>query len=258
MTITVSFVDQLLARARLAQEQGRTADALAHLTRLASFPELSPAVSEEVQVRLGVLHLRRRRFRRARRHLLAVLALNPDNPRYHRLLGLALAHDLHGDHGRAWRHYSRALDLAPGKARWRGEAGLLAVRLGRTEEGLALLQQAHEQAPEDAVVLGKRVQGLCLAGQLDEAERLVRLARFRAPRCGLVSRLWFDLRLADLRRQQESAAAEDSAAVEPVLLPFARAVGEQTASGARYDGAHALPGPHLVRIRARRVSRRAP
>jgi tetratricopeptide (TPR) repeat protein len=258
MTITVSFVEHLLARARQSQQQGRTADAIAQLTRLAAFPELSPAVAEEVQARLGELHLKRRRFRQARRHLLAALALNPDSSRYHRLLGLALASDLHGDQGRAWRHYGRALALAPGKARWRGEAGLLAVRLGRTDEGLALLRDAHEQAPEDPVILGKLVKGLCLAGQIDEAERLVGLARFRAPRCGALAQLWLDLRLAGVRREQDSAAALARAEAEPVLLPFVRAAGGETEGAARYDGAHALPGPHLVRLRARRGCRRAP
>src|SRR5205823_4602909 len=109
---------------------------LSQLTRLASFVELSPAVAEEVQARLGELHLKRRRFRKAQRHLLAALAFDPDNPRYHHLLGLAQLHDPHGDLGRAWRHYRRALALAPGKARWRAEAGLLALRLGRFDEGL--------------------------------------------------------------------------------------------------------------------------
>jgi Flp pilus assembly protein TadD len=255
MFFTLSFFEQQLQRARHCQQTGRSADALVHLQRLASFGDLPPAVAEEVQARLGELHLKRRRFRRARRHLLAALAFAPDNPRYHHLLGLALAHDTHGDLNRAWRHYRRALELAPGKARWRGEAGLLALRLGRTDDGLALLRRAHEQAPEDTAVLAKLVKGLCLAGLPDEAERLVRLARFRSPRCGALAQMWFALRLAGVRRQQETAAAARRGEDEPVLLPF---IAVEVAAGMRYDGAHALPGPHRIRLRARRGCRRTP
>jgi tetratricopeptide (TPR) repeat protein len=258
MTFTLSLVEQLLIRARHCQEIHRPAEALDHLTRLVSFPDLPPAVAEEAQARLGELHLKRRRFRKARRHLLGALAFDPDNPRYHYLLGLAQARDPRGDAGRAWRHYRRALALAPGKARWRGDAGLLALRLGRTAEGLALLREAHAQAPDDAVTLGKLVKGLCLAGRDDEADRLVRLARFRAPRCAVLARLWFDLGLSNLRKQQETAVAEARAALEPVILPFVPAVVGEEKAAARYDGAHALPGPHLVRLRARRGCRRAP
>src|SRR5205085_5773634 len=105
--------------------------------------------------------------------------------------------------------------------------------------------------------LGKLVKGLCQAGLVDEAECLVRLARFRSPRCGRVARLWLDLRLARLRQRQELAEAEDRAACVPVILPFAAAARAEQA-GARYDGGHALPGPHLVRLRGRRGCRRAP
>jgi Flp pilus assembly protein TadD len=257
MTITLSLVEQLLVRACRCQELGRTADALAQLTHLASLTDLAPDIAEEVQARLGELHLKRRRFRTARRHLLAALAFDPDNPRYHRLLGWAEANDPRGDLGRALRHYRRALTVLPEKARWRAEAGLIAVRLGRTAEGLALLQKAHAEAAEDSVILGKLVKGLCLAGQIEEAEQLVRLARFRTPRCPVVARLWIDLRVAGVRRQQDTAAAEARAG-EPVLLPFVRPVGDDVENRGRYDGAHALPGPHLVRLRVRRVSRRAP
>jgi Flp pilus assembly protein TadD len=257
MTYTLSLVDQLLARARTCQETGRLADALTHLTRLASFVDLPAPVAEEVQARLGELHLKRRHFRKARRHLLAALAFHPDSARYHRLLGLALVNDPHGELGRAWRHYRRALALAPRRPRWRSEAGLLALRLGRLDQGLGLLREAHTQAPDDPIILGRLVKGLCMSGLVEEAECVVRLARFRAPRSGAVAQLWFDLKLDGLRRRQETAAAEERAAAEPVILPFCAApTGEKEA--ARYDGAHALPGPHLVRLRARRFSRRAP
>jgi Tfp pilus assembly protein PilF len=255
MSFGLNLVEQQLLRARRCQQIGRPADALAHLTHLACFAELPASIAEEVQARLGELHLKRRLFRKARRHLLAALAFDPDNPRYHRLLALALTSEPGSNLGRAWRHYRRALALAPGKARWRGEAGLLAVRLGRTDEGLRLLREAHAQAPDDPAILGKLVKGLCLAGLLDEAERTVHFLRFRAPHSAELARLWFDLRLARLQRQQETAAAAERE--EPVILPFVRIEQEEGPGAMRHDGAHALPGPHLVRLRIRRGCRRA-
>ncbi len=255
MTV-LNFFEQLLVRAHRCHEVGRRAEALALLGRLGRFADLPQPLAEKVRDRLGVWHLKRRHFRKARRHLLAALALDPDNPRRHRLLGLCLAADPTGDLDRAWRHYRRVLSLAPNHTRWRAEAGLVAVRLGRVDEGLLLLRQAHEQAPDDPRILGKLVKGLGLAGQPDEAVRLVRLARFRAPRCPRLGRLWFDLRLAEARRVQQTAAA--GVENEPVLLPFPDPSGAEVAGGMRYDGAHALPGPHLVRLRGRRGCRRAP
>src|SRR5262249_31788289 len=90
MSRTLNLAAHLLARGRSLQELGRDDDALDILGRLACFRELPAAVAEETQARLGELHLRRRRFRKAGRCLTAALAHRPNNARYHYLLASAL------------------------------------------------------------------------------------------------------------------------------------------------------------------------
>jgi Flp pilus assembly protein TadD len=247
MTTTVCFFDSLLAQARRLQQAGQSSQAIQALTRLAALADLPADTAAEVHARLGELHLKRHRFRKARRHLRRALGLAPDSARLHHRLGLCHGNDPRGQAERARRHYRRAIDLDPDRPRWRGEAGLLAIRLGRMDEGLSLLRQAHEQVPDDVNVLGQLVKGLCQTGQPDEALRLVRLARFRSPRCRRLQKLQADLLLARLRRSQETESACQRP--DPVILPFLRAEVEATGE-ARYDGPHALPGPHLVYVRA--------
>jgi tetratricopeptide (TPR) repeat protein len=244
MTLTLNLFEQLLARARRCQEAGQISQALSSLRRLARFPDLPADVAEEVQARLGEFWLRRRRFRRARRHLAAALGYRPDSPRYHFLLGLALHHDPAGDLARAARHYRRSLHLSPRQPRCLAEAGLLAITRGREDEGLDLLRRAAALAPADAGIVGKFARGLGQCGRPNEGLRAVRAALFRQPRCPRLRRLWVDLELSGLHRRQEMARAHAARGDEPVLLPFIRLVGKVTASPTfeRADAPASRPG----------------
>jgi tetratricopeptide (TPR) repeat protein len=258
MAYTLNLVDELLSRAIRLHDAGQWREALCVLQRLLGF-DLSPAVAEQAHARLGEILLKRRRYRPARRHLRGALRLRPDCARYHFLLGLAWHADPCGDRERAARHYRRSLTLAPRQVRCRGEAGLLAIEQGQTGKGLALLRQAVEQAPGEAGAVGRLVKGLCLAGRREDALAVARTALFQAPRCLRLRRLWADLHLAGLRRQQDLDAAQQAADEEPVLLPFVRLVGgPRKAAELRHDEAAALPGPHLVRLRPRLHRRRVP
>ena len=256
MSQTLCFFDALLRQARRLQQAGQSCQAGTTLAKLLSFPDLPAEAAAEAHARAGELHLKARRFRKARRHLRAALKLAPDAARLHHRLGYALANDPRGDGAKALRHYRRALELAPDQARWRCEAGLLAVRLGLTDDGLVLLRQAHNKAPSDPVTLAKLVNGLAQAGQPDEALRVVRLARFSSPRCERTRKLEADLLLARLRRDQEQAGAGQRAEEAPVILPFPAPQLPRT-NGVRYDGPQTLPGPHRARVSAR-IGRRAP
>lgn len=258
MSATVNFLDALLRQARRNQQAGQSARAGSSLAKLLAFPDLPAESAAEAHARSGELHLKARRFGKARRHLRAALRLAPDAARLHHRLALTLASDPNGSDETALRHYRRALELDPGRVRWRGEAGLLAIRLGRTDDGLALLRQAHDQAPEDAAALSRLVKGLCQAGKPDEALRQVRQARFASPRCGRLREMEADLLLARLRRDQDQTKAERRRAEEPVVLPFQPrpAPTVATPEGKRYDGPQTLPGPHLARHAT--TGRRAP
>src|SRR6266404_5572710 len=155
MSTTLNLVDHLLALARRHQDLGRLRDAIDVLTRLLEFRELPAEAAEDAQIRLAEMYLKRRRFRKARRHLTAALRHKPDEARYHYLMAVASLAEDRGDLDRAGDHFRRSLELDDCQPCCRAEYGVLAVRLGRAEEGLTHLRRAVELAPEDAEIIGK-------------------------------------------------------------------------------------------------------
>jgi tetratricopeptide (TPR) repeat protein len=252
MSITLNLVEHLLAAGRKFQELGRTLDALRILTQLTGFRELPGQAAEEAQARLAEIQIKRRKYPRARRHLTAALRHKPDNARYHYMMGQACLAEGRGDAQRADEHFRRSLDLDSTQVKCLVDAGLLAIRLGQSDQGLSWLRNAVEQAPQDIVVLGKLVKGLRQTGKADEARTVLRSALFRNPRSPRLRRLWQDFQFQTLRQEQERqrldraelADGED----EPVLLPFVRPLHESVQpSPARQDGPAKVPGPHLTR-----------
>jgi Tfp pilus assembly protein PilF len=242
---TLNLFEQLLARGRRMQELGQPRAAAGVYSRLTAFRTLPPAVAEQTRVALGVLCLKRRRYRRARRHFAVALSHRPDSARYHFLLATAFAADKQGDLAQAEAYYRRALELDPGHVRCRSDAGLLLLRLGRTDEGLALLREAVERAPGNAEALAKLARGLVQAGRADEAHAALRVGVFRNGRDGRFRKLWDDFRFHRLRGRQE-AERPDANDEEPVLLPFVRVERGATAAPAaptilRRDDATPLP-----------------
>lgn len=256
MPHTLCLYDELLARGRRLRQAGQPHLAAACCERLLALAGVPGLIAAQAHQIIGEIALKRRHYRRARRHLVAAVRLAPEGPRGHFLLGLSCSQDEAGDPRRAARHFRRALRLAPHLPRCRGELGLVLLRLGETDEGLAQLREAARQAPEDAAATGRLVRGLLRAGQFDEALVAVRAARFRAPRCERLHKLWVDLQLAALRRDRDAAAALAGPG-EPVVLPFLRAYAEPPAGVTRH-AAHVLKGPRLVRLRRQARDRRAP
>jgi tetratricopeptide (TPR) repeat protein len=248
---TLNLFDELLARGRRLQEMGRQRDARTSLTQLARMRELPAHVAEETQARLGELALKGRRPERARRHLAVALQYRPDSARYHFLMATSLQMDESSDLARSLAHYQRALELDPGHVRCRCDAGLLLLRLGRIEEGLAWLRQAVQEAPERPEVLAKLVRGLNLAGRSDEARRALQSALFRNGRDLRFRKVWYDFQFQDLRRRREAGQLAQGDQNGPVLLPFVRAQ-RSPSEGAiptvvRCDEAEPLPAPHPAR-----------
>jgi tetratricopeptide (TPR) repeat protein len=255
MSRTLNLAERLLARGRNFQELGRRQDALHILGRLAGFRHLPAAVAEETQVRLAEIWLARRKYRRARRHLTAALVHQPACPRYHYLMGAALAGDPKGDRQRAAHHYRQALQLDPKQPDRLSEFGLLALQLGQTDEGFECLRRAVELAPADPSVVSRLVEGLRSEGRIDEARRALQAALFRNPRDARFRQLWNDFQFQQLRREQEQERRRDLLANEtdgPTLLPFVRpAPGtvpfQQGKKRVRRDGPSAPAPPHTTR-----------
>jgi tetratricopeptide (TPR) repeat protein len=225
MNGTLNLVDHLLAAASRCQEQGRLREAVRLLTQLASFRELPAVVAEQTQARLAELHLKRRKFKRARRHLAAALQHAPDGAIYHYNMATAFANDRDGDLERAADHYRRSLELNPEQVKCQYEYGLLQVRLGETEEGLGRLRKAVEQAPADADAVAKLTKGLRLAGRTEEAGAALRAALFRNPRGPRFRKLWHEFQFHQLRQRQDMERIRRTASRRhnaPVILPFVR------------------------------------
>jgi Tfp pilus assembly protein PilF len=256
MTTTLNLFDHVLAMGRRYQESGRTRDAVRVLGRLASFRELPAAAAEETQVRLAELQLKRRKFARARRHLAAALTHQPDSARLNHLMANATQADDRGDLDRAADYFRRAIELDPERVPCLAEGGLLAVRLGQTVEGLALLRRAVEREPDNADVVAKLVKGLRLAGQADEARAVLRTACFRNPRSPRFRQLWDEFQFQQARRRQDNQRRQRRAGKDetPVLLPFVRLRPNESATP-RLDGPATVGRPHLPRT-ARRTDQR--
>jgi Tfp pilus assembly protein PilF len=249
---TLNLFDRLLERGRHLQAIGRTRDALAIFSRLASFKELPTAVAEEASARSAEIQLGQRKYQSARRHLAAVISHQPGNPRYHFMMANALDVDEDGDVVRAYEHYRKSLELDANQPRCLSDFGLLALCLGNLEEGLHALRKAAELAPDDPEIVAQLVEGLCDQHQADEARKVLRAARFRNSRDPRFLKLWNDFQFQQLREAQEAARRTErypDAANARMILPFIRpAPGDTTALPARKkfrrDGASFPNPPH--------------
>jgi tetratricopeptide (TPR) repeat protein len=229
MSTTLNLTDRLLAMGRHLHELGRNQDALHFLNRLTGFRMLPAALAEEAQVHLAEIYLSRRKYRRARRHLTAALVHQPDSARYHYLMATALAGDDKADRQRAADHYRKSLHLDPDQAHCLSEFGLLALRLGQTEEGLRCLRRAVELAPNNPNFVRKLAEGLREEGQVQEARRVLRAALFRNGRDHRFRQLWNDFQFQQLHQEQQRQRRNASATAGgggPVLLPFVRLAAE--------------------------------
>lgn len=251
MSTTLNLVDRLLDRGRNLHRLGLEQEALHVFRRLSGLAELPAQAAEETLAHLAEIHLHRRQYRRARRHLTAALRHRPDSARYHYLLAVAHDADEKGDPERAAEHYRRTLQLEPDHSQGLGDYGLLAVRLGQTEEGLRCLRRLVELAPHDPEAVQKLVAGLQRAGRGDEARAVLLAARFRNPRDGRFQKLWHDFQFQQVRKEQQarrSAQGEEAPDAGPVLLPFLRLVsapmGQSGGKILRRDAAAPPPPPH--------------
>jgi tetratricopeptide (TPR) repeat protein len=263
MSMKLNLVDRLLAQGRHLQRLGRTYDARQVLSRLSRLGELPAAAAEETQARLAELHLKDNACDQARRHLTAALAHRPDSAQYHYLLANALDNDIPGDSEQAATHYRKSLEFDPEQPRCLGELGLLALRLGRVDEGLGALRRAVELAPNDPEAVGTLVEGLRREGLVEEARRVLRAALFRNPRDGRFRRLCQDFEFHQLRQRQETARrtdnAEENADDGPVLLRFERPADapEPGRKVVRRDGAAPPTAPYFPRRDRRSDQKRA-
>lgn len=245
---TLNLVDRVLETARTCHHLGLNHQSSRLLRRLAAFRDLPAETAAETQQRLGELLLQRRSYRPARRHLAAALAQQPDNARSHYQMGAAIEQDPEGDPERALLHYRRAVRLDPDNGEYQSELGLCALNQDEREEGLEALRRAFALSSHCPVIVAKVLDGLCEAGETDEARSLLRTALFRNPRDPRFVKLWNDFRFHALRTEQERARraawwGEDG----PTVLPFVRPESAPSGRTVRRDRPAPRPAPHLPR-----------
>jgi len=250
MAKTLNLCECLLQMGRDWQSVGRLAEASRVLQRLAGFRDQPAAVAEETHARLANIFLQLRDFKKARRHLTAVMFFRPSHAPYYYQLASALHHDDAADPSRAVRYYRQALRLDPDQPRWWADFGRLLLQIGKTRKGVVALRKALSLDADDPVTIARLVEGLCLADRPGEARRVLREARFRHPRDPRFRKLWNDFQFRQISETQD----EPPAAAEPVILPFVRRASLQVAPASdaspgriiRLDEA-SKPAPHLPR-----------
>ena len=215
---TLNLCECLLQMGRDWQSVGRLVEASRVLQRLAGFRDQPAAIAEETHARLATIFLQIRDFKKARRHLTAVLFFRPSHAPYYFQLASAMHNDDAVDPARAVRYYRQALRLDPDQPRWWTELGRLLLQIGKTQKGVVALRKAAALDGDDPVIIARLVEGLCLADRAGEAQRVLREARFRNPRDARFRKLWNDFQF----RQVHESQAEPPAAPEPVILPFVR------------------------------------
>ena len=102
---TLDLAQQALALGRHYLRQGRDLEALDILGKLVRLGQLEPAVAEQTQIHLAEIHLRRRDFAQARRHINVALAYQPAKAEYHHMMAMAVEDDPEADPRRAMQHY---------------------------------------------------------------------------------------------------------------------------------------------------------
>lgn len=257
---TLPLAEQALALGQHYLRQGRDLEALDILGKLARLGHIDPAISEQAQVHLAEIHLRRRDFKQARRHLNVALASQPDNAAYHHLMAMAVEDDPDADPRRAVLHYRKAVELEPENAEYRSDYGLFIIDFGKPREGIRQLEKAVKLAPEDGQFAQQLTLALAGEGQFDKARRVALHALFRNPDDSRLRRLWYDLRFQEARFDQQRCKLKAKNA-EVVLLPFEPKPPKQPATIKMEDGTilrldpPAPPKPPTPQRQKRRQSR---
>jgi tetratricopeptide (TPR) repeat protein len=207
--------DELLAKAKASVEAGRWAEAMETLesayARVAAHPEAILFLAE-VSVQLGT-------FDKALTYTIKAVDLNPKSLRAHELacrafLGRAeeAKSEPGATQGRIESYYEEALQLADamagldsGSALAQGLRGETLYWLNRQPEAAAAFARAAGLDPKEPSYLAGAARSLLLAGNLEEAARLLEDAAKRNPEEAWI---WREKGNAELRAGQTAAAGQ--------------------------------------------------
>jgi len=250
MTSSINLIDRLIAQSRRLVFMGRRVEARRRLDKLLAFPEVPADIRVEAHRLLAEIHLDSQCYRKARRHLLAALGLQPESAEIHYQLATVL--DLEPDMPpkRASRYFRKALELKPDEARYWSGFGQICLRLGREKAAFGAFVAAADLAPMDTEIIDEIADGLCFLGRDEDARAVLMAARFRLGHSAELEQLWNRFRFLQLQRTQHAERRREALAQgEAVVLQFvsARAGSEPKASEPgsilRHDR-QSRPAPH--------------
>lgn len=217
----IRFVDRLLSRGKKLIEFGRRSEAKTVLLRLIGFGDVPPVQREEAHWLLADLHLDAHRFRAARRHLVAALAVIPNSAEGHFRLARAIERDPDAKPLRAWKLLRRAVRLNPEQAQYWSALATLSIRVGKPAIALKAIRRGVELQTGELSVLTELVEGLVALDRPGEARSLLVATRFRFNRNLGFEKLWNRFRFGEMARDQQSRRRALSLVTEEVcVLPF--------------------------------------
>jgi hypothetical protein len=269
MSRTLSLIGAGWDSVRSMAAHGQRKDVLIRLRCLLARPDLPTSVACEAHRMAGDLLVQAERYREARHHFHAAVALAPSHAQTYYQWGLAFEQDPHGCDRLAALKFGKASKLEPDNPMYRAAFGRAAVRCERKKPGIRELLAAAAIAPGDIAVIRVVTEGLIEAGQLNTASRVLDKARFRCfeitkdrELVALMERLRFEItRCAQRetrRHRQDAGFAKDGGRL---VIPFIRKVKQSGGgTGAANHGKTrrdvvSLPKPHFPRLRIRRADR---
>jgi tetratricopeptide (TPR) repeat protein len=220
MSRTLNLIDILLTTGRHLFLMGRFTEALEPLTKLRGFRNLPEHVSEELQSLCAEIALQQKRYKDARRHLTAAIALRPNKAEYCYLMAVAIDEDDQADRKRAEIYYSRAVELDAAEPTYWADFAAFLFAIGKTKEALKAIRKAYTLGITDAEIVGQVAEVLRREGYHEEATTKVRAALFHNHGSARFRRLWQQHQFALIHSSQQKQHAPVGDSGKAVILPF--------------------------------------
>ncbi|HMO34613.1 MAG TPA: tetratricopeptide repeat protein, partial [Gemmatales bacterium] len=184
-------------------------------------------------------------YTKARKHLSAALAGDPDEPCLHHMLGYLHEEDEEdGCETRALAHLKKAVKLAPDSSECHRALGEFFFHHNQIQKAMVHLKEAVKLEPDNLDSFGTYLECLVESGKMDEAKSQLRQLQFRMGKAHPgIQQLWNKIAYASACAFQKSQTS-----MTTIPLPNTSRSKTKTCSGStspnilRFDSAHATRG----------------
>ncbi len=251
MDSLINLLENVLAQGRRLYQQGHFKEARRRLDKLLAYPEVPVSSRVEAHEILAEIYFELQCYRKARRHLLAALGLQPTKADLNYRLAHILANDTSVDPRKSVKYYRRAIELEPDVAHYWSGYGQVCVRLGWEKAARGAFIAAADLAPINIDTIDEIADGLCFLGRAEDARLVLIAARFRLGHSTEMEQLWSRFQFLKLyTSQQKERRRKAREAHQAVILPFVP--GPVAQESARHPGIlrfdrSSTPAPHNSR-----------